>query len=419
MKIALVSQPFDTVLPPSQNSVGLAMYEIGKRLAKTDDVVLYGGTYERESSVVHVDGMEVRLLPRRWEQRTKRVTRWIPEPKGRKRPQFSWDRTYLAYAVRIGLDLRRDGVDVVHINNFSQFAPTIRRLAGNPKIVLNMHCEWLNHLDPAVVGPRLRSVDCIMGCSDYIVDKACEAFPDFSGARTTAYPGIDTKDLRAIGETRPERPARRLLYVGRVTPEKGAHVLVEAMPAIEQHFPDVTLDIVGGFSQMTRRYLVDLSDDPLVSGLARFYDDEARDAYAGKLQARIDELGLADIVTLCGGLPYPDTVARFAEADILVHPALSEPFGRCIIEAMGSGIPAVATRIGGMQESIEHEKTGLLVAPDDPSEVAEAVMRIMRDDELRETLVRNGKQAVTERFEWDVIARVTRECYERLCASGK
>jgi glycosyltransferase involved in cell wall biosynthesis len=169
---------------------------------------------------------------------------------------------------------------------------------------------------------------------------------------------------------------------------------------------------------MTRDYLVDLSDEPLVSGLARFYDDEARDAYAGKLQARIEELGLADIVTLCGSLPYPDTVARFAEADILVHPALSEPFGRSIIEAMASGIPAVATRIGGMQESIEHEKTGLSVGPDDPAAVAQAVLRVMRDDELRERLVRNGKQAVTGKFDWDVIALGTRECYEQLCANG-
>jgi len=89
-----------------------------------------------------------------------------------KRPLFASKLFYLTYVLQVARDLKREKCDIVHLHNFFQFVPIIRAFNPKIKIVLHMHCEWLTQLDRTMIENRLRKVDLIIGCSEYITEKA-------------------------------------------------------------------------------------------------------------------------------------------------------------------------------------------------------------------------------------------------------
>lgn len=87
----------------------------------------------------------------------------------------------------------------------------------------------------------------------------------------------------------------------------------------------------------------------------------------------------------------------FEAADLLVHPSYSEGLGSVILEAMGSGLPVIGTRAGGIPDIIEHQRSGLLIEPGDAKGLAEAIEHIRTDSELRDTLAA-GRAAKLQDF---------------------
>ena len=166
-------------------------------------------------------------------------------------------------------------------------------------------------------------------------------------------------------------PARRdfsrILFVGRITPEKGVHILLEAFRRIAPTFPDLTLDLVGSVSSLARDRLVGMSEEKQIHDLDEFYTGSS---YLERLN-NILPPDLQQRVNYAGHVHYSETVRYYQRSKILINPALSEPFGRSLIELNACGIPAIATRVGGMTELIEPGKNGLLVEPDQVDCLAE------------------------------------------------
>jgi glycosyltransferase involved in cell wall biosynthesis len=84
--------------------------------------------------------------------------------------------------------------------------------------------------------------------------------------------------------------------------------------------------------------------------------------------------------------------------EVFVLPSREEPFGIVLLEAMACRKPVVATAVGGIPEIVEHEKSGILVEPDNPAALTEGIRRVLRDNELRKTIADNGHTRVMERF---------------------
>lgn len=125
------------------------------------------------------------------------------------------------------------------------------------------------------------------------------------------------------------------------------------------------------------------------------HDDGQRD-YAAALQDLVNRLDLQQSVTF---IPYDDKPARILrQARALVHPAVGEPMGRVVGEAMCLGIPVVASRSGGIPEFVEDGKTGLLVAPDDPCAFADAIEKALTP-ETSSFLARNARRAASGTFD--------------------
>lgn len=125
------------------------------------------------------------------------------------------------------------------------------------------------------------------------------------------------------------------------------------------------------------------------------------------------ELNLNDRVRFRGHLDRPSVAAILACAIALVLPSRSDNLPLAILEAMQAGLPIVATRVGGIPEEVRHEEEGLLVPPEDPVALAEALTRIICDSELRRRLGAAAR-ARAATFTWERTAEQYENLYESL-----
>lgn len=151
----------------------------------------------------------------------------------------------------------------------------------------------------------------------------------------------------------------RLLYVGRISPEKGLDVLLEAMHLLVTEISPtrVSLTIAG----------------------ADFYGS----SYGEKFRDRIVTSAVAELLTVTGYVPYGAMLFELYDShDILVLPSFTEGFPQVLFEAMARGLPVVATTAGGIPRIIRNRHNGLLVAPGDATALVNAISELIADQEL-------------------------------------
>ncbi len=122
-----------------------------------------------------------------------------------------------------------------------------------------------------------------------------------------------------------------------------------------------------------------------------------------ELQALVESLGLQQAVQFTGRLERQALAALLREADLLLNPSLADNMPNSVLEALASGLPVVATAVGGVPHLVEHERTALLVPPRDPEALAAAALRLLDNPDLAETLRRNGLMEA-QRYTWQQVA---------------
>lgn len=321
---------------------------------------------------------------------------------------------HFGYAFQVATDLRKQKCDIVHILNYSQFVPVIRAFNPKIKIVLMMHCEWLTQLDRAMIEQRLRHADLAIGCSEYVTEKIRRRFPHLASRCQTVYDGVDIHRFTSKSDriATKNNGAKRLLFVGRVSPEKGLHVLLDAFQKVALRCPQAELEIVGGEAIVAEQLLVALSDDPRVKELTSFY----RGSYFSHLRDKLP-LWVATGVHFTGLVPNTDVVNYYRNSDVLINPSFSESFGMSLAEAMACRVPVVATRVGGMTEIVDEGKTGLLVDPGDAEALAEAILCLLSNEDMRKSMGKAGRKRVAELFSWERIAENLLSHYKNLLRS--
>ena len=165
------------------------------------------------------------------------------------------------------------------------------------------------------------------------------------------------------------------LYVGRLSAEKGIMDLIEAWRMLGK----------------TRGGLIVVG--PEMPGHSMDVGPLVRKA--------IKDNGMADSVTLYG--PCEEIWRLLRGADIFVQPSHYEAFGISVIEAMATGLPVVATSVGGMLDYLVHDENALLCEPHTPDDLADKISRLMKDPELRERLGEAGRLTVEHRFSEEVV----------------
>ncbi len=132
-----------------------------------------------------------------------------------------------------------------------------------------------------------------------------------------------------------------------------------------------------------------------------------------RLRSAAAEHGVTDRVHLLGGVARAEVPALMRTADVVACCPWYEPFGLVAIEAMACGVPVVATRVGGLAESVVDGATGVLVPPRRPGAIAAAITRLFADEELRLRMAANAARRA-RRYSWRQIAT---ETYGKLGAS--
>jgi glycosyltransferase involved in cell wall biosynthesis len=412
LRIGFVVHPFWGL--PDTTSTHIAVHEVACRLPDTCSSIVYTGRLGEPGPVDYRNGVQYRRIKIPSENRYVRLLGKVPilrRLKGSLSFRSSW--YYWGHAVQIALDARAQGCDIIQIQNLSQFAPIIRALNPKAKIVLNMHCEWLTRLNPSSIRRRLRSVDLVLSCSDFVTNQIREAFPEVANRCATLYNGVDIAHFFPNRQPKEVSRAKRLLYVGAVAPHKGLHVLLDSLPEVLKQHPELQLEIVGNPSYpLPWGWLSTLGDPTEMARLARFYDGKG---YVSHLKDQIDRLNLTNFVVFSGEVSRADLAERFRLADVFVFPSLwNELFGIPTAEAMASGVPVVTSRIAGLPEVVEDRRTGFLVPPGDPSELARAISRLLGDDNLRRSMGQAGRQRILQHFTWERIAQDLLQRYASL-----
>ena len=198
--------------------------------------------------------------------------------------------------------------------------------------------------------------------------------------------GVDTRHYRKEGPVRQEFKDGKLniLFVGRLEERKGVGDLIRACALVKKEYPDFRLIIAG-------------------PGLRLHY-------YYQMLAQTL----LGDQAVFTMYVPFDQLPQYYRTADIFCAPASGgESFGIVLLEAMASGTPVVATSIPGYASVITHGQNGLLAKPQDVRSIADALLTLIHDANLRQRLIENGL-ATAEKYSWENVSRQVDEYYRYL-----
>jgi glycosyltransferase involved in cell wall biosynthesis len=307
------------------------------------------------------------------------------------------------------------------VHNFLQFALLIKFFNPTATICLHMHCEWLRQF---ATERRLRKIDLIIGVSDYITEGTRIRFPAIAERCHTVYNGVDT--VRFCPSPPQNDGSERLLFLARVSPEKGVHVLIKAFKILTESRPALQLDIVGHAGILPYIYLAPDPNDRAIASLESFYGTRLSEMVRRQLimkgQGYLDDL-VADAagddrIVFHGVIPHAETIDLYRRATVMVIPSIwNEPSPLPAYEAAACGLPIVSTRSGGIPEIVEHRRTGILVARGDAKALALAISCVIDDPLFAHKMGEAGRQRILDRFTWQASARRLADLIESVSAA--
>jgi glycosyltransferase involved in cell wall biosynthesis len=304
---------------------------------------------------------------------------FVPVPLGRGE---SFDRAGFVFAVRLYRALLRHPVDALFcIDSTAYFGAWLaaRRL----RVPSVMSFQGLI-FDPGYRGTYQRTVSWVYKlevhfCARWAPLIGCISPAIFHGLMARGAPPerlwltlncVDLERWRTGKVGAHVRAVREVLYVGGLREVKGIDVLLAALPRVIDRLPAVRFRVLGAPSE----------DTP--------YHDMARRLH---VEEHVDFSGFVSRDAL------PDV---YASADLMVSPSRAEGHAKAVIECLACGTPVVASDIPGMRESIRHEENGLLVRPQDPAALADAICRMLSDHALLDRLSGAARPSVERLSRW-------------------
>lgn len=295
--------------------------------------------------------------------------------------------------------------DLIHIFNRPRMVLPVRKAAPKARLILSLHNEMFRpgKIEPEEAEGVIAAVERIVTVSDFI-GKGVEAlYPSAKGKWRTIYSGVDLSRFAPVWTAEAKRMRSRLraehqlgdgpvvLFVGRLSPKKGADIVVRAMKEVSRRYPDASLVLVG----------------------SKWYGEDRISDYVAYLRALADRAAVK--VHTTGFVPADEVHRWFSAGDLFVCASQwEEPLARVHYEAMASGLPIITTARGGNPEVVRLHGNGFVVEePEDPSAFARPINKLLGDSRLRAEMGRRGRAMAEERFGWDRVIREIRSVWER------
>ncbi|WP_047545920.1 glycogen synthase [Psychroserpens sp. Hel_I_66] len=310
--------------------------------------------------------------------------------------------------------------DVVHCHTwYAHFAGIVAKLCYGVPLVITTHSleplrPWKreqlgNGYDASswIEKTAIEMADAIIAVSKETKEDVLKHFDVDESKVKVIYNGINLKEYRATQETStlrkfnidPSKPY--VLFVGRITRQKGIIHLVNAIKYIDE---DTQIVLCAG-----------APDTPEIG-------KEMADSVEEVKKTRKNVIWIADM------LPKPEVIQLYSHADVFCCPSIYEPFGIINLEAMACETAVVASAVGGIKEVVIHNETGILVpvqqqdsAPFEPidpdqfsKDLAEGINSVISNDEKRKAMEKAGRQRVEDVFDWSAIAKEVHQLYKSL-----
>jgi spore coat protein SA len=287
--------------------------------------------------------------------------------------------------------------DVVHHHSRPAGLWLARNGAPAAKQVISLHsmdygwafgyAGW----DRRLFDAGFRAAGTVLGVSNFIRDHAAQVYPLVRTKARTLYNGVDGSLFGPDGE--PADPP--ILYVGRVESRKGVHVLVDAFEhVISKQRPNSRLRLVGPHSYW------DAESSPYYQALADRCRNNPRIELRGPT---FDDRELAAV--------YRDSACT------IVPSTFPEALGLTALEAQASGVPVVVSDAGGLPETVDAGKSGLVFENGNAAQLGEAVLSIVANADRRKAMGAAARAWVMRKFSWDVIAGELEQAYAEVMAT--
>ena len=269
----------------------------------------------------------------------------------------------------------------------------LKRVRGTPYVVFLSgrdvpsanpdppYYRWIYAALNPIIRGIWRNAGAVVACSDGLRDLATQTAPELPFE--VIPDGLDLKRFSPVSR-RANQSRVRILTIGRLIPRKGFQFLIKALPqVIEQAQVDFEIEIVG--------------------------DGPHRDA----LVALAKGLKVDRKIRFPGSVSYSELPQKYREADVFVLCSLAEGMPLVVLEAMGTGLPIVASRVQGIEDLVRDGVNGALFPPEDVNGLARSLAEFINDGEER---IRMGKSSIdlVQKYDWKNIANAYLAIYERI-----
>jgi colanic acid/amylovoran biosynthesis glycosyltransferase len=287
--------------------------------------------------------------------------------------------------------LEKEGLTAVH----AHFAGMATRTAWWIKRLFGIPYSFTGHANDIFVekpdqrlslGQLIRDAEFVATETEFSTQYLQSRFPDSAGKIHRVYNGLNLDPFRL---TDPTTGPAEIIGIGRLIPKKGFEVLVRACNILIAKGLQLHCRIVGAGPEHV------------------------------PLRQLIDQLALGRFVELVGPKAQPEIVELLAQSSLFVFPAVEDGTGdrdnlpTVIIEAMASGLPVVATGLGGIGEIVTHQTNGLIVPEKDPDALADAIAFLAEHADLRKSYGQNGLAVVKEKFTVETTVRGLIELFQQ------
>jgi spore coat protein SA len=363
MHILIIAPEQIPVPPPVGGSVEHCVYQIARKISPKHTVTILSrqrANYPKKSTLGHITILRV--------------------PGANKH----------AYLSNVLKTVKGRSFDIIQIDNRPRFVHAVRKVFPHTPISVFLHSTTF--ISPPMTSRKQAASDLsganrIVGNSLSLQNHLKRTFPTISHKVRYVHLGVNLDQFRPRKEktTGSHRPFV-ILFAGRLIPRKGIPVLMKATQIVRRSIPSARLHIAGGTGKPSyKKYLKQLASSLRIP------------------------------VTFKGYVPRSQMPSFYQSGDCFVCPSQGhEAFGLVNVEAMASGIPAIASRNGGIPEIIRHQHNGLLVTNYRSSEAfAKEIIKIAKDPSKAKRLAKQARLDVTNKFSW----RSTASKLEKIYAS--
>jgi glycosyltransferase involved in cell wall biosynthesis len=363
------------------------MYELGRRLAKQEDLYVLTSRLKNTKEYEELENMKIFRV----------------KAKEYKMPLIYPPPLVIAHSARKKIEKLDKEIDFdvfnLHGRWFPDFGHVVKYANRKGKLVtLTLHNGRPVGISPLVTvlgtsfdiayGKKLlKKVDRIIAVSADLKEDIAKYGLDREKI-VVIHNGVDTDFYK------PSEPTFRnkydndfenlLLFVGRIVKQKGLHLLIDAMPEILREHPRTGLLIVG-------------------KGKMRQY-----------LERKIKRMGLEKNIVFPGFIDDSLMPQLYSSADIFVLPSLWETFGFVLVEAASCGVPLCASNAGGIPEVVKEGENGCIFEMGNVKDTAEKLNTMLDDGKLRRDMGRKGRETALKKFDWDLITAKTSDFYGEL-----